>query len=324
MINIDILRQIDEQSHIKLYNASKVLSMNLLDTFIVYELSLLSTTFYMLELKKENERILNIEKQIEMIKEKLKKDIVIYLENATAYEIKQYILRKIAFITNKNDYYLPFLALKMKLENSKSKIEVFSEKFSPHSQLLFLYMLYSDKNEFNNKDIIQKLEMNEMSFSRAVNDLINKKLLRYNLAGKTGRMKTYYLEDKKNFYNNGKNYLFNPVAKEYFVSNKCDTTLFMKASVYGLSDRTMISNDSYKTYAAYKKKFANISDYIVDYKIGLNENYNKILLLKYDPKLLAIDNKMDPITLSLTVRDKNERIEKEISKMMEGYKWYTD
>ena len=322
MIN-DILEQIDPKSYIKSYDATKVLSMNMLDTFYVYEANLLSTNFYIFELKNVDERIANIEMQIKTAEEKLQKNVVLYIESVTNYEAKKLIFSQTSFITSKGEYYIPFLALKMKMETEKVKKQLYSDKFSPNSQLLFLYMLYSHDNEFDNKNIIKALQMNEMSFSRAVNDLMNKKLLKYKISGKTGRKKIYYIDDKIKYYSDGKDYLFNPISNEFFVNNNCKVDKLIKAGVSGLSERTMISNDNHNTYGVYKKEFTNINKYIVGDDIGLNENYNRILLLKYNPKLITIEGKMDPITLLLTIRDKNERIESAISEMMGEYEWYT-
>ena len=189
-MKIDILRQIDQNSYIKPYNATSVLSMNMVDTFNVYETNLLSISFYIFELKNLNERIVNIEMQLKKAEEKLQNNIVLYIDNVTNYEIKKFISSQIPFITSKGDYFIPFLALKMKMETEKVKKQLYSDKFSPNSQLLFLYMLYSDDYEFDNKSIIKHLQMNEMSFSRAVNDLLNKKLLKYKVSGKTGRKRS--------------------------------------------------------------------------------------------------------------------------------------
>ena len=109
MIN-DILEQIDPKSYIKSYDATKVLSMNMLDTFYVYEANLLSTNFYIFLLINVDERIANIEMQIKTAEEKLQKNVVLYIESVTNYEAKKLIFSQTSFITSKGEYYIPFLS----------------------------------------------------------------------------------------------------------------------------------------------------------------------------------------------------------------------
>jgi hypothetical protein len=50
----------------------------------------------------------------------------------------------------------------------------------------------------------------------------------------------------------------------------------------------------------------------------------KIDLLTYDPSGLALDGMADPVTMILTLQERDERVDKELANYMERYAWYTD
>ena len=129
------------------------------------------------------------------------------------YKVKKMLQERIAFVTLDKQMYLPFMALHIKKNRMNDAIITEREKFTAATQLVFLYILYSEKTEFGTDELAKSLNVSSMTILRAMEELKHLNIIKQGIAGKTGRKKLYAPIEKKNYYRIGKEYLVNSVNR---------------------------------------------------------------------------------------------------------------
>ena len=263
-----------------------------------------------------------MEKWAEMITERSGYNTVFILSDASPYLIKKMIAEKDAFVVPDKQISLPFLAMQIK-KDRPHKSRSF-QKFVPLTQLVFLYMLYSEKDAFSQSDIVNALHISPMSAVRGMNDLQTLGLLSFDIGGKTGRKKIYRRLPQDAFYQTGKPYLTDPVKEVIYVSRVPDRSKLVKSGITALSEQTMLGEPDRETYAALSKYRIELEKFQVSKEQAEMENLPIIQLMKYDISLLSENGYIDPISLVLSLTEKDERIEMAVDELMKGKPWFTE
>jgi len=86
--------------------------------------------------------------------------IALYISKLNTHQRKSMMERKIMFLTNEGQLYLPCISTIIDEKKEKKQIEVI--EFSPKTQLLAIFFFYNLDKEF----MKNKLKMNNMSVSR--------------------------------------------------------------------------------------------------------------------------------------------------------------
>ena len=302
--------------------AKNKLSLNTLSLFNFYLLNILHTDFLILEPKEDEYTVEKLEKNECLIEEKTGY-ICIFALKKISYMIKRFIKDKIAFIVEDNQISIPSLVMRIKLLIQEKKETERLESFTPFFQLIYLYLLYSKKNEFYVSELSKKLSISAMSILRAMEIFENLGLIKSEIGGLTNRKKIFYKNDQAEFFEIGKKYLINPVKKVLYVSNIPNNLNIFKSDLTALSEKTMLSEPKRKIYAIYQNQKV-LKKYTVSEEIANENNLPMIQIMKYDISFLTKDDCVDPITLIEGLKDNDERIEMAISELMEGYKWFTE
>lgn len=314
-----IKENLDERVVIEPHLTLDGISINIKNTYTFFDVKLLGKQTILI-VPKHNISVDSYIKQRQLLHDIFKKDIVIYLKNANKYGIKRFIDNKIDFFGDNGQFYLPSMSLNIKTMLNKKAEDTKHEKFTPAMQMVFLYMLYNDKNMFGIEELSKKLGLTNMTLSRITREFEKIGLITHNVSGKTGRKNEYVIEDKKSFYNVGKEYLVNPVKKELYVKNVKTTNVYKN----DFSDVSMLNDENIKTYAIYKEFQNKFESDIITKDEALYKGLFKIQLLMYDPKYLTKSKMTDPITMYLSIKNKDERVDKEFNKLMKGYKWFVE
>lgn len=262
------------------------------------------------------------EKWAEMISEKSGYNTILILPDVSPYLIKKMIAERTAFVVPDKQISLPFLAMQIKKVRTHRSRSF--QKFVPLTQLIFLYMLYSDKDSFSQKDIVNALHISPMSAVRGMSDLQSLGLLSFDVGGKTGRKKVYQRLSQNDFYQTGKPYLSDPVKDVIYVSEIPDNSKIIKSGLSALSEQTMLGEPEQRTYAAFSKNRAEFEKFRVFKEQADMENLPSIQLMKYDVGLLAAGGYIDPVSLILSLKEKDERIEMAVDELMVGESWFTE
>ena len=314
---------IDDKADIKAVEEQRIkgLPIFLLNTFDYYELNVMDENALLIKpLHKQTAyRLRNWINQIEEISGM---KVVLLLDDATPYMIKKMIMDRTAFVVPGKQLYLPFLMMMIKTERNKPMKTI--RKFSPVTQLIFLYILYSDSSSFSIGQLASELSISTMSSQRGLSELENLGLLSSTIQGKTGRKKVFERIDTKDFYNRGKNLLDNPISNIVYVSEFPENLEYVLSDLSALSEQTMLGEPGQKRYALYNKSRKMLDDFIVSDERALEEKLPLVQLMKYDVNKLSRNNLIDPISMMLCLTESDERIEMAIDELMEGYNWYTN
>ena len=243
-------------------------------------------------------------------------DIILELDRITPYQRQSLINDKIPFVVNGTQLYLPFLAISLTEKYNKTeKIE----KFSPVTQLVFLYAYYK-KECLPVTELSNILGYSVMSINRAYTELINCNLIQFQLKG---RKKSFspvlpYTELLKA----AEQYMIDPVTKTYHCNKLYDFTENLKSGLYALSEKTMLEITETENCYAVTKKQASMTK-LQNKEIDPDDrNAVTVECWSYDPSLLTHDDCVDDISLILTLKDNDdERVQMAVDELRRKYKW---
>lgn len=232
--------------------------------------------------------------------------IALYISKLNTHQRKSMMERKIMFLTNEGQLYLPCISTIIDEKKEKKQIDVI--EFSPKTQLLAVFFFYNLDKEFMVDDLKNKLKMNNMSVSRATKDLVAIKAISIKKIG----LKIIYFSklNKKNYYNLIKDKLSSPIKKAIKINESNKT--YLKAGLSALAHYSMLNEDKTITYATYD---------IVKNVTNCNLFSNKTLeIWKYDPKLLSNTQFVDKLSLLLSLKNQynDERVAYEIKMLEKG------
>ena len=268
----------------------------------------------------ESISVSKMQKWADFIRDKSGFETVLVLDEASPYMIKKLLKDKTAFVISGTQISLPFLAARIKKERVHATKDFSS--FAPGTQLVFLYLLYSDDDVFFQENVSVALGISSMTAARAMNDLVSLGLLSFHIAGETGRKKVYHRISKKEFYRIGKKYLADPVKEVLYTDVVPDDPCIVKSDLTALSEQTMIAEPDRKRFAVYDRKKKIFSDHMIQKDRAIFENLPMIQVMKYDVSKLAQDGFIDPVSLILSLTENDERIELAVEELMKDRSWY--
>ena len=238
-------------------------------------------------------------------------------QSLTVYKVKKMLQERIAFVTLDKQMYLPFMALHIKKNRMNDAILTEREKFTAATQLVFLYILYSEKTEFGTDELAKSLNVSSMTILRAMEELKHHNIIKQGIAGKTGRKKLYTPIEKKDYYQIGKEYLVNPVNTSFYVDDIPDGINVYKAGETALSEQTMLAEPAHEVFATYEKRTSFVN-HIVTKAQALAEGLPEIQIMQYDIGRLTKNQYVDPVSLLISITRKEDRTEIAIDELMEN------
>lgn len=257
------------------------------------------------------------EKQMIQFFDYYKKPVAFYFDKLSKAQRDSLISRKIAFISSEQ-LYLPYLGMNFKRRfiNSTS---INYEKMMPITQSLYLYLALILKGDrTNKKDAANYLNVTQTSLTRASLQLLKMDLIEQKINGKE-----YYISIKDSRYDSflkAKKYLINPIQESYYVETNDSIDAFPMSGESALSRYSMLNEPKYKCVSMFKDK--KIDSLVIEEQWNIERNITKIELWKYDPILFAYNGVVDPISLYMSFQgNEDERIEGELERMIEEYKW---
>ena len=227
--------------------------------------------------------------------------------------------RKLPFIVLPEQIYLPFLGISMSNHFTREKT-IAVDHFTPASQCLFLYFLYTArKNPVLKKDAALALGLTRTSITRASEQLKALGLITEIPYWKEIRMTA--CAEGKEFYDAGEPYLINPVQKRLTI--KADESIsWLFAGESALGKRTMLNEPEIPSVAIDKKRLSEASLIELDEKWETEKDLLHVEIWKYDPALFAENQLIDPVSMAASLRDcADERIQGELEEFMEAYQW---
>lgn len=254
-------------------------------------------------------------KRLKVLEEIAGEPVAVFLPFATASDKRKLMAARRGFVTGQGDMYLPQLALAIKAHAAKRP--PVSKYFTPAQQQAFLYCLLED-GVLTQEGLRNKTGMSVAGASRALSSLSEAGLVDYEIGGKTGRKRNYFVPDRPELYRRGRKLFGDPVR----YTERLPCSLAGKFPVSGLSALALRSE-----LVAPADKFIAIgpSTHVVENAAFAEcEETCVVQRLSYDPLPFVENGIVDPFTMLMTIDEEDERISMSLREVLGECPWYTD
>lgn len=180
-----------------------------------------------------------------------------------------------------------------------------AKSFTTASQLAYLYFLYHKQEIVNTTEFAERLGINKMTASRALNVLYHANLINYEVGGKTKRSKEYKRIPDPDYFVRGRDYLKTPVRKVIYTKTK--PLKAFTAGLDALAGLSMINPPTHPVMAIAKNKLNKEKVDIVKDKDLINvSKLVKLELWEYDPGMLSIKHHVDLLSLYASLKEETD------------------
>jgi len=300
----------------------KMFPVMIRNQYIFYEMTILGNSCLLMEAAGEMPSIEKLQKHIRQIEKQANRQIVLLYKEITRYRRKSLIEKRIPFVVEGGQMYLPFLGLDLKKGQEHLETEV--KYFTASAQIAYLYFLYHKEEVVNVTGFADKFGITKMTASRALNDLYHANLITYRVSGKTARSKEYKRISDPEYFLKGRMYIKSPVKKVVFT--KAEPLNALIAGLDALAEVSMMNPPGYRVVAMSKEQFNSQGIEIIKNKDRIkDEKVAEVQLWDYDPKLFSDKQHVDKLSLYASLKEENdERIEQALEEALRGEPWYTD
>ena len=225
------------------------------------------------------------------------------------------VRNRISFIDLPGNVFLPFMG--MVLQDMYVKQHIRADKMMPATQMVFLELLYMADNESALKsEIAERLNLTKTSITRATAQLKEMGLISQKKTGTEIAISRNY--SGREYYENAKEYLINPVQKTVTVMENESTWDMWYAGESALSRKTLLSSPRIEERAVYKgNEMVDQFDY-ADERVADRDSITKIQLWKYNPGYFVRNGVVDPVSLICSFKgNEDERIEMCMEELLE-------
>lgn len=304
---------IDEGAHVQPMEAR--LSAYLASVYDLFEVKVTGTSLILAMPTDASSDPINSVKGMAKLGESLNADVTACFPSLSRPQRRELIKQGQAFMTAEGDFYLPQLSLHL-TKKYAAPLEV-RRQFNPAQQLVFLYCLYSDSTPIYQADVQKGTGLSSGSVSSALSRLVELGLLDFSVGGKTGRRKGYLLNDKVAFFRNGIGGFGSPIAETVVAPAIAVQDEWPKSGLSALAERSDLLSPSEPSYAISKAQAKLLS-------VSEDDSFERCMLhvLRYDPAVFAERGCVDPLTMLLTIDEKDERISMALQQALGGCEWY--
>lgn len=295
-----------------------------------FETSLFEMEILLAEYKDDdNFTVGQVEKQLTIINKALNKKVVLLMPEITSFNRKRLIDKGINFIVPGRQLFLPDIFIDLRENFTPVRSRRRREMLQPSAQLILLYHLLHKNDPLDQamlKELAQKFSYTQTAITKAINDLEYHELIR--LHGSKSKFIEFKLDRRGLWEKLIEDEIYvNPVLKRVYTDDFPDELKLLRSNVSALAEYTDLNPGRIHFFALDKVKFYSLRK---ENRLNdLNENDGSICLeiWKYDPLKLAKGDSndnlvVDPLSLYLSLKEsKDERIEMELEKLLNGYVW---
>ena len=280
----------------------------------------------MVEIYGVNFAIVDVMQETELSIAAMKKQKAKYeeaLQCPVAYEVainsvsmrNAMVKNKIPFVDLPGNVFLPFMGIILQDVYKKQLIK--ADKMMPATQMVFLELLYmNDEESMLKSEAANKLNLTKTSITRATSQLEKMGLISQMKSGtEISIMRNY---SRKEYYENAKTYLINPVQKELTILRNEASFESFTAGETALSYKSELNPPRIEECAIYKGEEVVNQLEVVDARSEDPDDCLKVQLWKYNPSYFTREGCVDTVSLACTFKgDEDERIEMSIEKLLE-------
>jgi len=254
-----------------------------------------------------------LRKHGEIIEKALKLPVVFVLPFIESYNRKRLIQKQVAFVIPGKQLFIPQLLIDLK--EFRQTIHKQQEKLLPAAQCLFLYHLLKENiKTYNLKAIAEKLHYAKMTITRAAKNLEEKDIA--TIEGKKEK-RIIFGGDRKELWKKALPFLQSPVKKVYFLENLPQENFVYRASFSALSHYTDLAEGDKIYFAVSQQDFKMLKKKHIQI-VPSGEADVHFEVWKYAPGVLAENRVVDPLSLYLSLKDRqDERVRKALHSLLD-------
>lgn len=243
----------------------------------------------------------------------------LFLEKTTFYIREKLMEEGIPFVIKEKHIYLPFVGYLLSDNNKRDIAPVHLISFL--TQKMFFTAIYNKWNSVTVSEAAKNLGVSKMSVSRCFDEI---EYLNIDILGMKGKSRVITIpEDTKSLWLDAVDKLRNPVIETFVLRE--DLKLDKTAGISALCQYSLLSDNSYPTYAVTKKEIADL-EIKTRKQTHPGENIGCVVLeLGY---FLDFGNNIqDPLSTSLSLTNaekQDERVSASVNKMLEENVWSKD
>lgn len=266
-------------------------------------------------LRKQDININQIKKQIKQIYNYSEAVPIFIFESLRLSQRNMLIRNKIPFIQPNNQIYVPNIMINL---SQKEVVEKeYAEEFSIAAQVTFIYLLLNNIKETNAPRLALEIPYSKITLNRALSELVSRELL-YTEGNAT--RKKYKTIGRREMWEKGKKYLFNPVEKVFYANYGIKRSSFFISGETALSRLGTTLNESMIVFFATTSEIIKSLDknYFINKYDIISEKYLVIEQFRYNPSFLSTSHYIDIISLYAQLKDSNdERIQIALEELLE-------
>ena len=280
----------------------------------------------MVEIYGVNFAIVDVVKEAELSVAAMKKQKTKYeeaLQCPVAYKValnsmsmrNALVKNGVSFVDLPGNVFLPFMGIV--LQDVYRKQLVKADKMMPATQMVFLELLYmNDEESALKSEVANKLNLTKTSITRATAQLEEMGLIQQIKSGTEISIQRNC--SRKEYYENAKAYLINPVQKVITLMRQEATFESFCAGETALSQLSELNPPRIEECAIYKGEEVIDQLELVDARYEDQDDCLNVQLWKYNPSYFAREGRVDPVSLACTFKgNEDERIEMCIEKLLE-------
>lgn len=253
-----------------------------------------------------------LKKQINTIKEIEDLPVFLNLDSISNFRKQNLLENKIAFIIRDKIVYLPFMTTLLTDESCEENTKI--EKLALTAQLLFIWILYQNTNEYYISEALETLHVSNMTLTRAYRQLCATKLFKEHKDGRKIYLTTHL--NKVELFHQMKNYFKSPIQKQGYILKSDRNNDMIPSGEFVFSQYTFINLPKLETYAIDK---VNSKQIHIQKDYYSQEEQIELQIWNYNPLLFSQDQKhIDKISLIISLLDSiDERLELEIEQLLD-------
>lgn len=307
------------------WSGSRRLPVFLRDGYTFYEVDVLAVPcLLMSDDGNEARSPATVRKHIEQVRSKWDGEIIYVRDQLAAYERKQLIVQKVAFIVPGNQLYLPMLGIDLR-EHFRTRHQT-APILSPaaHATVLHL-LLQADEEVHTPAELARRLGYTKMSMTRVFNELEAEELGHIEMQGRERRL-TLGLT-RLELWQKALPLLRSPVKQRKHIRTHHDRRRrgphWLTAGLSALATYSMLAPPPVPVIAATTKQWKSLEqEFHEEPVVASDPDGVDVELWSYEPKLLTAGHAVDRLSLYLSLRDNDdERVQASLDEMMEGIQW---
>lgn len=275
--------------------------------------------FLLIDCSRDSElSIITLEKHLKKIVDinENKKEFILIFNDMTKYMRNKLLEKGLSFVIPGKQIFLPNLGRifsEKRLTRYGTKLNSI-KKISPTTEALLIEMMCSNKFPNNRSELARKLDVSEMSISRAIKEIDNNDDLLYD-----GMIDID--EFTKKIMENAKQIFSDPILKKIYVKRESiSNELWDKLSISGesaLSKETMLIKPKIDVYGITNKKWKEFKSEVEEVPF---EDRGVCIVELWKYQLPIKNDSVHPLALYIIfMLDNDERIQKEIEILLEHY-----